>query len=259
MDYSESVCAVPFQIIHQFFFTLYILELRDDSIAWIDLFSFFEIVALLHSRVKSAPISKQTNFFSQSSRSYIVFTLALQMARIMGQSGHKVILVNKGVDMMTVTTGFSKYVYKFILIPKSKNFEEQLEKIWFEENVDWFLPMNLSIEDLKFNIIMEFRDMQQQSTSKKFSTISINNIFMAENLQSRQEFLKKCQELGLPTLFDIVPCSMADSDSILQAGKSGQKYSANVICKEGKPLLVQVIIKTFILRFRQNARIFTDY
>ena len=181
------------------------------------------------------------------------------MARIMGQSGHKVILVNKGVDMMTVTTGFSKYVYKFILIPKSKNFEEQLEKIWFEENVDWFLPMNLSIEDLKFNIIMEFRDMQQQSTSKKFSTISINNIFMAENLQSRQEFLKKCQELGLPTLFDIVPCSMADSDSILQAGKSGQKYSANVICKEGKPLLVQVIIKTFILRFRQNARIFTDY
>ena len=38
----------------------------------------FEICALFHSpvqRVKSAPISKQTNFFRQSSRSYIVSTL----------------------------------------------------------------------------------------------------------------------------------------------------------------------------------------
>ena len=75
------------------------------------------------------------------------------MVRIMGQAGHKIILVNKGFDVMTVMTGFSKYVDKFYLIPSKEVYEHKLEEIWHKEKIDWFLPMNLSIDDIKFKIL----------------------------------------------------------------------------------------------------------
>ena len=119
------------------------------------------------------------------------------MARIMGKAGHRIIIVDRGPNIMTMLTGFSKYVNKFYLIPPTQIYEEQLMNIWQDERVDWFLPMNLSLDDIKFNIVMDFAALQN---SVKFSTLSINNIFLAETLQNQQEFLKKCQEIGLPTI-----------------------------------------------------------
>ena len=84
------------------------------------------------------------------------------MARIMGGAGHKIILVNRGFDVMTAMTGFSRYVDKFYLIPLNEAYEQKLEEIWHNEKVDWFLPMNLSIEDIRFKIFMEFEVMQSR-------------------------------------------------------------------------------------------------
>ena len=111
----------------------------------------------------------------------------------MGEAGHKIILVNKGFDAMTVMTGFSRYVDKFYLISLKEVYDRKLEEIWHKEKVDWFLPMNLSIEDIKFKIFMDFEAMQKRLN---FSTIAINNIFMVKMLQDREEFFKKCHALG---------------------------------------------------------------
>ena len=48
----------------------------------------------------------------------------------MGEAGHKIILVNKGFDAMTVMTGFSRYVDKFYLISLKEVYETKLEEIW---------------------------------------------------------------------------------------------------------------------------------
>ena len=111
----------------------------------------------------------------------------------MGGAGHKIILVNKGFDAMTVMTGLSRYVDKFYLISLKEVYGSKLEEIWHKEKVDWFLPMNLSIDDIKFKIFMDFEALQKRL---KFSTIAIDNIFMVKMLQDRQEFFKKCHALG---------------------------------------------------------------
>ena len=111
----------------------------------------------------------------------------------MGEAGHKIILVNKGFDAMTVMTGISRYVDKFYLISFKEVYDSKLKEIWHKERVDWFLPMNLSIDDIRFKIFMDFEAMQQRLN---FSTIAINNIFMVKMLQDRQEFFKKCHALG---------------------------------------------------------------
>ena len=96
--------------------------------------------------------------------------------------------------------------------------------------------MNLSIEDIKFKIFMDFEAMQQRLN---FSTIAINNIFMVKMLQDRQEFFKKCHALGLPTTLDLLPFGM-ENDKVVDQGKP---HAANVICKNGRPLLIQVSLK----------------
>ena len=159
------------------------------------------------------------------------------MVRIMGQAGHKIILVNKGFDVMTVMTGFSKYVDKFYLIPSKEVYEHKLEEIWHKEKIDWFLPMNLSIDDIKFKIFMEFAAMQN---SMDFSTISVNNIFMVKMLQNKPVFLKKCQDIGLPTIFDLYPVDTSNEVIFKQSENHGYPHAANVICKNGTPLLIQV-------------------
>ena len=166
---------------------------------------------------------------------------ALQMARIMGEAGHKIILVNKGFDIMTVMTGFSKYVDKFYLIRPSELYENKLKEIWQNEKVDWFLPMNLSIDDIKFKIVMEFEAINH--SNMEFSTISINNIFMAKMLQNKDGFLRKCHDLGLPNILDLIPDSgiKANNEDITNICEThGKKHAANVISKNGKLLLIQV-------------------
>lgn len=128
----------------------------------------------------------------------------------MGQAGHKVIIVNKGFDVMTILTGFSKYVHKFYMVPTNAVYQDHLEEIWSKEKVDWFLPMNLSTDDLKFIIVMDFKAMEKVSN---FSSLSVNSVFLAETLQSNAAFLQKCQTLGLPTILDLGPdCNVGGLD-----------------------------------------------
>ena len=155
------------------------------------------------------------------------------MARIMGQAGHKVIVVNRGFDVMTVLTGFSRYVSKFYMVPLKEVYECQLEKIWRDEDVDWFIPMNLSLDDIKFNIVMNFKAIDKPI---KYSTLAINHVYMAETLQNRTEFLRKCQDLQLPTVLDLHP----ELKALEEYEKDGIKYGANVICKNGNIYLLQV-------------------
>merc|ERR1711936_579967 len=97
--------------------------------------------------------------------------------------------------------------------------------------------MNLSIDDIKFKIFMEFEAIQKPLN---FSTISINNIFMAKMLQNKQIFLKRCQDLALPTIIDLFPIDTPNEVVLKESENQGKPHAANVICKNGTPLLIQI-------------------
>ena len=64
---------------------------------------------------------------------------------------------------------------------------------------------------------------------------------MVKMLQNKQEFLQKCHSLGLPTKHDLIPFGMESDEIDNISDDQGKLHAANVISKNGKPLLIQVI------------------
>ena len=85
---------------------------------------------------------------------------ALHMVRVMGMAGHKIIVADQDPTGGYSMTRFSKYVSKYITI-NARNKDQYLdamEKIWKQEDIDWFIPVShidLAIDDVKSKVLME--------------------------------------------------------------------------------------------------------
>ena len=115
----------------------------------------------------------------------------------MGQAGHRVIVADRDPVFMMSMTRFSRYVDRFIMIWPTANYQDELVKIWKQENVDYFLPVshiNLALEDTKAKVKMS---QEASMSGRDFSDLAINDPAIAELLDNKVSFLKKCQELNL--------------------------------------------------------------
>merc|ERR1712127_469626 len=124
-------------------------------------------------------------------------TKALHMARTMGQVGHRVIVADKDWKHSVNSSRFSKYVTKFVTLPNHIPYEDALVQLWEKENVDFFLPVShihLAVEDIKAKIKMQARAVE---LNRPFSDLAINNLEVIEELDDKDRFLQKCQEMGL--------------------------------------------------------------
>jgi hypothetical protein len=124
-------------------------------------------------------------------------TKALHMARTMGQAGHRVIVADKDWKHSVNSSRFSKYVTKFVTLPNHIPYEDALVQLFEEENVDFFLPVShihLAVEDIKAKIKMQARAAE---LNRPFSDLAINNLEVIEELDDKDRFLQKCQEMGL--------------------------------------------------------------
>ena len=124
-------------------------------------------------------------------------TKALHMARTMGQAGHQVIVADKDWKHSVNSSRFSKYVTKFVTLSNDIPYEDALVQLWEEEKVDLFLPVShihLAVEDIKAKIKMQARATE---LNRPFSDLAINNLEVIEELDDKDRFLQKCQEMGL--------------------------------------------------------------
>ena len=85
---------------------------------------------------------------------------ALHMVRVMGMAGHKIIVADQDPTGGYSMTRFSKYVSKYIHVNASNKdqYLDAMEKIWKQEDVDWFIPVShidLAIDDVKSKVLME--------------------------------------------------------------------------------------------------------
>ncbi len=72
----------------------------------------------------------------------IYIFLALFLVRLMGQAGHKVIVVDNDITDGFSMTRFSRYVDKYINLSGSKSksgYIEDLLFVWEKKKIDWFL------------------------------------------------------------------------------------------------------------------------
>ena len=115
----------------------------------------------------------------------------------MGQAGHRIIVADQDWKNRFNLTRFSKYVSKFVLLPSNMPYEDALLKVWEDEKIDCFLPVShihLAIEDTKAKIKMQAK---ANKFNKKFVDLALNDVEMVKKLDDKDEFLKRCQELGL--------------------------------------------------------------
>ena len=123
---------------------------------------------------------------------------SLHLARTMGQAGHRVIVADKDWKHLVNASRFSTYVTKFVSLPNDVPYDDALVQIWEEENVDFFLPVShihLAVDDIKAKIKMQARAAE---LNRPFSDLAINNLEVIEELDDKDRFLQKSQEMGLP-------------------------------------------------------------
>ena len=157
---------------------------------------------LIKSRPVKNDLVKDKKSLEQSEKKTILITgapltKALHMARTMGQAGHRVIVADKDWKHSVNSSRFSKYVTKFVTLPNHIPYEDALVQLFEEENVDFFLPVShihLAVEDIKAKIKMQARAAE---LNRPFSDLAINNLEVIEELDDKDRFLQKCQEMGL--------------------------------------------------------------
>ena len=83
----------------------------------------------------------------------------MYLARVLGQVGHKVIVVETNIAEGFVLTRFSRFVYKFVNLADSRSDSEYIDdllKIWEEEKIDWFVPLGTNaVGDIEAKMRME--------------------------------------------------------------------------------------------------------
>ena len=157
---------------------------------------------LIKSKDIKQYLAKHKKLLGQSEKKIVLITgapltKALHMARTMGQAGHRVIVADKDWKHAVNSIRFSKYVTKFVTLPNHIPYEDALVQLWEEENVDFFLPVShihLAVEDIKAKIKMQARAAE---LNRPFSDLAINNLEVIEELDDKDRFLQKCQEMGL--------------------------------------------------------------
>ena len=161
------------------------------------------IVWLIKRQAKDQDFANYEKKSIQSKKKTVLITGApltksLHLARTMGQAGHRVIVADKDWKHLVNASRFSTYVTKFVSLPNDVPYDDALVQIWEEENVDFFLPVShihLAVDDIKAKIKMQARAAELK---RPFFDLAINNLEVIEELDDKDRFLQKSQEMGLP-------------------------------------------------------------